>query len=209
MLRIYPSAFVAIASVGANLGGQIVGNAGNDYLFGAAIQYRLLLKFDLSQVTPGAVLSAAIFLQRSALAGTQPAGNSTFDCHPLSRENWTQNGATWAKYDGTNNWSSAGGDFGSQISYHTCTPAINAMDFFVTAQVAAAAGSSSWSVLFKGDVEGEALARYFQAHSMAAALEADRPFMDVDLSLGAGAQIGSLSVAPAASGRIRVTPGDR
>jgi len=38
-----------------------------------------------------------------------------FPIHQLTRSNWTQSGVTYNKYDGTNSWTSAGGDYGTAM----------------------------------------------------------------------------------------------
>lgn len=38
-----------------------------------------------------------------------------FPVHQLTRSNWTQAGVTYNKYDGTNSWTSAGGDYGTAM----------------------------------------------------------------------------------------------
>lgn len=51
----------------------------------------------------------------------------------MTRTNWTETGATWNTYDGTNNWTTTGGDFSSTVIHeHT---------------VGAAAGWESWDLM--------------------------------------------------------------
>lgn len=45
----------------------------------------------------------------------------THSVHQLTRTNWTQAGCTWNKYDGTNNWTTAGGDYSATVIYTTGT----------------------------------------------------------------------------------------
>ena len=45
------------------------------------------------------------------------AGNTghAHNLHQMTRSNWTQAGGTWNKYDGTNAWTTAGGDFSATV----------------------------------------------------------------------------------------------
>lgn len=70
--------------------------------------YRMLLEFDISTIPPGAlIVSAALTLSR---VGGVAIGTPTYYCRLLTRNEWTA-ALTWNRYDGTNNWTTAGGDF--------------------------------------------------------------------------------------------------
>ena len=71
-------------------------------------QSRLLLRFDLSGIPTGATIQSAVlelFYQSSRVNTAE-----TLRLHRLTRS-WTEAGATWRTYDGTNNWTVQGGDF--------------------------------------------------------------------------------------------------
>jgi hypothetical protein len=64
-----------------------------------------LFQFDLSSIPAGAVInSAALQLYSTAQTGT---GSATFAVYAMKRA-WTEMGATWSAYDGTNAWGTAG-----------------------------------------------------------------------------------------------------
>jgi len=68
---------------------------------------RALLFFDISSIPANAIVDSAMF---SLYCNNN---NSTVDLlgvYRLTRA-WTNTGATWNRYDGTNNWTTAGGDF--------------------------------------------------------------------------------------------------
>lgn len=77
--------------------------------------HNALLNFTLASGT-GTVTGVSINLYRlDALGWSSNANSATFDAHEITQTAWTETGATWNKYDGTNNWSSAGGDFSATI----------------------------------------------------------------------------------------------
>ncbi len=68
---------------------------------------RALLYFDVSTLsTPSAEYLGLYF----TTLGTSVAGRTYKICR-LTQASWTEAGATWLKYDGTNVWTLAGGDF--------------------------------------------------------------------------------------------------
>jgi hypothetical protein len=68
--------------------------------------WRSLLKFDLSGIPSNAVLSSAVL---SLYVESDHSSNvRTFRVFRTKRA-WTEAGCTWNKYDGTNNWDTAGG----------------------------------------------------------------------------------------------------
>lgn len=80
------------------------GTATTVRLYGS-VSHRGLIKFDLSSIPTGAaVLSATLSLNFSTV---DVAG--TINAYRVYRA-WTEAGATWNKYDGTNNWGTAGCD---------------------------------------------------------------------------------------------------
>lgn len=76
-------------------------NALTDYVV------RSLLKFDLSSIPAGStIISATLRIYDSA---ANYSDNTRTMYVNRSKRAWTENGATWNKYDGTNDWSTAGG----------------------------------------------------------------------------------------------------
>ena len=70
--------------------------------------YRSLFYFDISDIPNGATFTQGDFTvcMSSAVAYT-----TIIAVYRLTRSNWTELGATWIKYDGTNSWTTAGGDY--------------------------------------------------------------------------------------------------
>jgi RHS repeat-associated protein len=64
-----------------------------------------LLKFDLSSIPQSATISGATL---SIWVEEDLASSSGTICAYRSRQNWTEAGATWNNYDGTNPWNTAG-----------------------------------------------------------------------------------------------------
>lgn len=68
------------------------------------------LQFDFSELPEGAVISAATLnLYYFSLYG--PTAGRTYWAYELTQTDWTETGSTWNKYDGSNAWSTAGGDY--------------------------------------------------------------------------------------------------
>jgi hypothetical protein len=70
--------------------------------------FRTLLRFDLSAILGATVADAALTLTEG---NGSSLTNETFSVHRLTQPNWTELGATWMSYDGTNPWGTQGGDF--------------------------------------------------------------------------------------------------
>ena len=72
---------------------------------------RSIIQFDISNIPASGIISAHVWLYRFD-------GNSQNDAvinvHRLT-QNWTELGSTWARYDGTNSWSTNGGDYDSSF----------------------------------------------------------------------------------------------
>lgn len=74
---------------------------------GASDIRRTLMSFDLSSIPTGSTITAATL--RIYDSGTDLATNTRTMFANRSKRAWTESGATWNKYDGTNNWTTAGG----------------------------------------------------------------------------------------------------
>lgn len=72
--------------------------------------HRSLLEFDLSPISEP-VVGATLYMYRQYKYGYQ---SLSVDLHRITRS-WTENGATWNSYDGTNPWASAGGGLQSSL----------------------------------------------------------------------------------------------
>ena len=78
---------------------------GGEYNGGAQVA-RGLLKFDLSAIPSSAVVASATL---SLWITTDYATNTRIYRIFRQKRAWTETGSTWNKYDGTNNWQTAGG----------------------------------------------------------------------------------------------------
>ncbi|UCE74580.1 MAG: DUF2341 domain-containing protein [Methanomassiliicoccales archaeon] len=82
----------------------------------------LLLQFDLSAFSPNSIVDANLWLYRYDGGSTYGANISA--CRLT--QSWTEFGATWSTYDGTNTWAMGGGDFNPDIyDYEYVLPAID------------------------------------------------------------------------------------
>ena len=121
------------------------GSAAAFYVFkGADNVKRPILKFDMSGTIPAgatinsATLSAYCFIY---LGGNYPSGR-TYTCKRVTQTGWTSSGSTWNKYDGTNNWASAGGDYTDTDAASASAPTQPSWTAWtVTAQVQTAVNS--------------------------------------------------------------------
>lgn len=68
---------------------------------------RALIKFDLSSIPAGSIITSATF--RIYNTGTDLTDNARTMYANRMKRAWTETGATWNKYDGTNDWATAGG----------------------------------------------------------------------------------------------------
>src|SRR5262245_22732801 len=76
-------------------------------------QSRLLLYFDLSGIPAGATIQSAVM--ELFYASTRVSTTEALRVHRLTRS-WTELGATWRTYDGTNNWATQGGDYDPAVA---------------------------------------------------------------------------------------------
>ncbi len=83
------------------LGAQTLGK-------GSQALLRVLMRFDLTALIGTAITGATLTLTQ--VAGIMTA-SETFTIHRMMQPNWTELGVNWATYNGTNPWTTAGGDF--------------------------------------------------------------------------------------------------
>gem|GEM_PF-3847090 len=92
----------------------------------------LLIQFDLSSIPSNAKITSATLRLYVTASGLPP--NPVVNVHRVTQA-WTEgtgngavtnDGATWNKYDGVNNWASGGGDYDSTVWNSTTVTAINA-----------------------------------------------------------------------------------
>lgn len=85
---------------------------------------RVLIKFTLPS------LSGSISLIKLYLLTGYVTNATQVNVHQLTQTGWTEAGVTWNKYDGTNNWTTAGGDYNSTI-IHSLTPSMSSWVAFI------------------------------------------------------------------------------
>ncbi|HUW82423.1 MAG TPA: Calx-beta domain-containing protein, partial [Phycisphaerae bacterium] len=71
---------------------------------------RGLVRFDLTGISPGSVISSAKLCLYSYDEAAVKGSSGSYGAHRVTTD-WTENGSTWNTYDGTNPWTTAGGDF--------------------------------------------------------------------------------------------------
>ena len=93
---------------------------------------RILIQFDLSAIPSSALVqSASLELFASSNGGSA----ATIEVFRLTRD-WTEDGVTWESYNGSNNWTTAGGDFDSQMlgSFVVDSQGVKTVDLSVPVQ---------------------------------------------------------------------------
>jgi len=73
--------------------------------------YRIIIHFDISDLPSETSVQEADMNLYLYEIGVHASQNMTGYFNRLTRTNWTEAGVTWNKYDGTNNWTTAGGDY--------------------------------------------------------------------------------------------------
>lgn len=81
--------------------------------------YRALLRASLP-VGSGTISKVTLYAY--FLNGGTNSQSGNIEAHTLTQTGWTEGGVTYNKYDGTNNWSSAGGDFSATIIHKIANP---------------------------------------------------------------------------------------
>ena len=76
---------------------------------------RSLIHFTLSSGS-GTISAIKLYLNAETIYA---GGVSDAGLYQLTQTGWTEAGVTWNKYDGTNNWASAGGDFSATLIHQT------------------------------------------------------------------------------------------
>lgn len=77
---------------------------------------RAIIKFDISSIPASSVISSATLTLNTAIGLT----TDQLSLHRITQA-WTEGGSTWNTYNGTNNWSTAGGDYDA-VADATATP---------------------------------------------------------------------------------------
>lgn len=134
--------------------------------------YRALLEFDLSDLPPGAlILSATLTLPR--LGGTT-VGSPIYYCRRLTQNGWTEL-VTFNRYDGTNLWASAGGDYTTDQQASVTYGGSGPLTFATLAGMVLRACDAGQRVLGVEIFGPESLgtSNYFAAHSLTGMIPAE------------------------------------
>ena len=106
---------------------------------------RAILKFDVSsQIPSGSTINSATLSLYYYIHGSNDPVGRTEWAYRITQTAWGETTATWNKYDGTNAWTTAGGDYTTTDGASTTVPASYGwMNWDVTAQVQTAIDSVS------------------------------------------------------------------
>lgn len=145
--------------------------------------YRALLRFDLSTLADGALPSACeLTIHR---AGGSPVNPSTYTAYRLTRTDWTEAG-TWNAYDGTNAWTTPGGDYaltGSDGYTYSGSGLTLTFDLLAMLTAAMNDGLTSLNVILIGpEVAGSS--NYMAGTASADGTAINRPKLDIVYELG-------------------------
>ena len=80
----------------------------------SSIEDRSLIEWDLSNVTDPYVASAKIRLRTRGTVSDYSSGGTVVEIRKLTQA-WLEESVTWDSYDGTNNWTTGGGDYPANI----------------------------------------------------------------------------------------------
>jgi hypothetical protein len=101
-------ATIASNAVNSNFG--TANSLGVCYL--STSKQRRLVNFTLPSVS-GTISLIKYYMNANGVSGD--FGTRTLNIHQITQTSWTESGVTWNKYDGTNNWATAGGDFSGTV----------------------------------------------------------------------------------------------
>jgi hypothetical protein len=142
---------------------------------------RGVVRFDLSVIPVGAsIVNATLTL--FAATGGSVTGPAQFKAYRLTQAGWTEFGATWNKYNGTNSWGTAGGDYTSDgQDSATINSGAEDLVFDALAQLAADAVANRNGLLHLLVVGPEAgVNNHLLAHSSDGGEAAKRPKLVVE-----------------------------
>lgn len=102
--------YITNTAATTNYGNEVLLLCGTVHVAGVDSYSRTLIEFDITGLPNALAMTNAVISLRMATNGIA-AGGGTFTVYGLTRTNWTETGVTWNKYDGTTNWTTAGGDY--------------------------------------------------------------------------------------------------
>jgi hypothetical protein len=108
---------VIASNAAGNAGTLETLTAGSIYLAGNTSYWRSLLRFDLSEIPPGAeIVSAELTL--TAVNGVLTTSPQTFSVYRVTKA-WLEDQVTWANYLTATAWATAGGDYDTDLGDST------------------------------------------------------------------------------------------
>jgi hypothetical protein len=143
---------------------------------GPSYNMRSILEFDMtSQIPSGATVNSATLSLYYWQYGPYDPSGRTYWAYRLTRTGWGETTATWNKYDGTDSWTTAGGDYTTTDGASITVPgSYGWMNWTVTNQVQTAIDSGGRIAHFlmrdgTEDASGEYTA-YFYAREQTGSL---------------------------------------
>ncbi|HUW82308.1 MAG TPA: Calx-beta domain-containing protein, partial [Phycisphaerae bacterium] len=94
---------------------------------------RSLVKFDVTSIPPGTNITSAKLMFYTF---EENGGAQEYQAHELTQVNWTEDGVTWNTYDGSNSWTSPGGDYDAAV-IGTCTKDASQTNYWLEFDVTA------------------------------------------------------------------------
>jgi hypothetical protein len=147
--------------------------AGTLFALDVSTYWRPLIRIPLGRLPAMATVSAAAFTL--TFDGGAPTVGATYTANRVTRAAWTE-AATWNKYDGTNNWTTPGGDYTATNAATVVYASGSVLTFNVLGMLndALDAGLSYLDLIIRGQ-EAEGVSNYVVGISSADTTAADRP----------------------------------
>ena len=152
---------------------------------------RSLVKFDLSSIPPGVQITSAtlkLYLQYTSAQGR------TYCVYRLT-QSWTETGANWLRYDGTNPWSSYGGDYTEVGGACSTVPSVNNWMSWVVTDIVKAwieGSEPNHGFLIKDSAEGPDEQNYmsqFSSREKPIVTENLRPILEITYGRAVGGEL--------------------
>lgn len=135
------------SSPNTNFGNNAEMGIGTTQFIKSTTTMRVIVRFDLSVIPSHATILNASLTLFHTFSGSI-SGSVEFKAYRVTRPDWTEFGVTWNKYDGSNSWSTPGGDIAvDQFDSTTITAADQDLVFGSLASLAADAIANRGGIL--------------------------------------------------------------